>query len=408
MTKFYRALILFLVLFSVISVCLTIPDEELFFKGADEGYYFKFADVIDKEGIAKFPELAKTFVTRKEVQIYPSPLRVGHILSTALWFKFFPNTYVSLAGFSAFCFALFLVVSFYFARRNFDEDLAYPLVLLLSSSPLMMAMGRRALSDSFGNLLWGLAVWLFLDFLRQENKIKYIIFLVVYSFAITVRESSAVLLVFFVGFFLIYKYVYKKTVSNAYLLGIIVLPLVLVASVYVVLFQGIGNAISIFSNLANLYLGPPPPGTWYSLRYCTGPWFRFIVDFLLLSPITTLLFIGYFCFTLLNRRFEWKIAYFMTYFAIIYIVVNSFRYAKVVRFLMNLDMVIALFSVMALYELFRQRNEKWRTRLVFIAAFGIFLINYLSFVDIFCLNGVYDPVSYSLLVVRGFIPGLRY
>ncbi|MFH1779456.1 MAG: glycosyltransferase family 39 protein [Candidatus Omnitrophota bacterium] len=406
MTKFYRLVTVCLILFSVLSVYATIPNEELFFKSADEGYYFTFANLIDKDGIAKFPELASTFINRKELQIFPSPLRVGHILSTALWFKLFPNTYVSLAKFSLFCFVLFLVISFYFARRNFGSDIAYPLVLLLSSSPLIMAMGRRALSDSYGNLLCGLTIWLFLDFLRRENKIKYFVFLIAYTFSITVRESSIILLLFFASFFLIYKYIYKRPISNAYLLGIILLPVFLVGITYLILFKGIGNVIGIVRGIINLHFTTPPSS--YSLNFCMGPWYRFIVDFILLSPITTLLFIGYFCYLLVLRKIEWGKAYFMMYFTTIFVVFQIPKYDKVVRYLINLETVIALFSVMLLYVLFRQRDEKWQMHLVFIAVFGIFLINYLSFIDIFCLNGVYDPVSYPLLVIRKFIPGLRY
>lgn len=406
MTKFYRAVTVCLILFSVLSVYVTIPSEEFFFKTADEGYYFTFATLVKENGIAKFPELAKLFIERKELQIFPSPLRVGHILSTAMWFRFFPNTYVSLAKFSFFCFVLFLAISFYFAKRNFGEDIAYPLVLLLSSSPLIMAMGRRVLSDSYGNLLWGLTIWLFLDFLRRENKIKYFVFLIAYAFSITVRESSIILLLFFVGFFLIYKYIYKRPISSAYLLGIILLPIFLVGITHVILFQGIGNVIGIVRGIMNLHFTTPPSS--YSLHFCMGPWYRLIVDFMLLSPITTFLFIGYFCYLLLLRKIEWEKAYFMMYFTTIFVVFQIPKYDKVVRYLINLETVIALFSVMALYELFRQRNEKRQINLVFMTIAAIFLINYLSFIDIFCLNGVYDPVSYPLLVIRKFIPGLRY
>ncbi|KPK41388.1 MAG: hypothetical protein AMJ78_05675 [Omnitrophica WOR_2 bacterium SM23_29] len=406
MNKLYRLTTICLVLFSIFSVYVSIPSENNFFTAADEGFYFTFARLIRENGIAHFPALAKNYVSDKEVQIYPTPLRVGHILSTALWFRLFPNTYVSLARFSFFCFILFLVVSFYFARRNFGSDIAYLLVLLLSSSPLIMAMGRRALSDSYGNFLCGLTIWLFLDFLRRENKIKYFIFLIVYSLTVTVRESSVALLLFFVGFFLIYKHVYKRSISNTYLLGIILLPVFLVGTSYVILFGGVGSFIGLLREAVPLHFGTPPSS--YSLLYCTGPWYRFIVDFLLLTPITTLLFIGYFSYMLLTRKFEWRITYFMAYFTTIFILFSILKYDKVVRFVINLETVIALFSVTALYELFRQRNEKRQINLVFITTVVIFLINYLSFIDIFLFNGVYDPISYPLLVIRKFIPGLRY
>ncbi|KPK42673.1 MAG: hypothetical protein AMJ78_01655 [Omnitrophica WOR_2 bacterium SM23_29] len=402
MNPLFRVVIICLILFSVLSVYVTIPTEENFAKTADEGYYFIFASLVNEGGVSQFPFLAKTYIDNKEARLFPTPLRIGHILSTALWFKLFPNTLVSLAQFSLFCFILFLVVSFYFARRNFNRDVAYLFTLLLSSSPLMMVMGRRALSEMHGNLLWALVIWLFLDFLRKENKIKYFIFLLAYSYSITVRESSIALLLFFALFFFIHKYAYKKSISGAYLLGIAFVPLFLLSTAYVILFQGVGNVLRIVGATLNVHFGIQT--STYALLFCTGPWYRYIVDYLLLSPVTTLLFTGYFCYTTLIRNFEWKTTYFMIYFTLVFIIFSFFRYSKVVRFVINLDMVIALFSVKLLYELFRQKDEQRQTYFVFVTIVALFIINYLSFIDLFCIKGIYDPISHNLLSARKFIP----
>ncbi len=402
MDKLFKTIAVCAVLFSIASVYITIPGEDNYAKSADEGYYFTFANLIAEDGISRFPQLAKVYIDNKEARLFPTPLRVGHILSTALWFKLFPNTYVSLARFSLFCFILFLVMSFYFARRHFGDDVAYPFVLLLSSSPLMMAMARRALSDIHGNLYWGLAIWLFLDFLRRGNKIKYLMFILAYAFSIIVKESSIALLLFFVTFFFIHKYIYKGDISNAYLIGIIILPVLLVGATYIILFGGIGNVIGIIGAVLDTHFGVQ--ASRYATLYCTGPWFRYIVDYLLLSPITTLLFIGYFCYRLVIRRNEWKIAYFMAYFTAIFLIFSNVRYSKVVRFVINLDMVIALFSVLFLYELFRQQDKRRQTFIVFGITAVIFILNYLSFIDIFCIKDLYDPVSAGLLSARKFIP----
>lgn len=402
MNPLYRVVIICLILFCIFSVYITIPFEEKFAQTADEGYYFVFASIISKGGIGQFPELAKTYIENKEARLFPTPLRVGHILMTALWFKLFPDTFVSLTQFSLLCFILFLVICFYFAKRNFGDDIAYSFVLLLSSSPLMMAMGRRALSDIHGNLFWGLAIWLFLDFLRRESKVKYFIFLLVYTFSITVRESSIALLPFFVIFYFIHKYLYKKKISDGYLLGIATLPILLLSIIYIILFRGVENAIGIIGAVWDTHFGVQT--SKYALLFCTGPWYKYIVDFLLLSPITTLLFIGYFCYVLLIRRFEHKIVYFITYFTTVFVIFSNMRYSKVVRFAINLDMIIALFAVLFLYELVELKDERRQALFVFIAIAAIFIINYLSFIDIFCIKGIYDPISHGLLSARKLIP----
>lgn len=406
MAKIYRFIIILLILFSVLSVFVTIPSEDNFAKSADEGYYFIFANIINKNGLAGFPKLAKVYVNNEQARLFSPPSRVAYILATAAWLKLFPHTFVSLAQFSFFCFVLFLAVIFSFSRRHFGTDIAYFLTLLLSSSPLMMAMSRRVLSDMFGNLLWGLAVWLFLDFLEKKGRLKYFVFLVVCYLSILARESSVVLLIFFAAFFVIYKYIYGQKISSIYLLGIVVLPMILAGITYVFLFKGISNAFNIanaiFSTHTSTILSAQI--NIYAKLYCTGPWYRYIIDYLLLSPITTLLFIGYFFHIIFIRKFELKTTYFMSYFTIIFIICSNLRYSKIVRFVMNLDMVVTLFAIFFLYEVFKQKNKDLQVRLVFLAAVGIFFINYISFIDIFCVNGVYDPVTYQLLTVRKFIP----
>lgn len=403
MTKIYQSIIALLILFSVFSVFATIPPEDNFAKTSDEGYYLAFASFVHKNGIAELPKLAKTYVDKKEARLFPPPTRIGYILMAASWFKLFPATFVSLARLSCFCFVLFLAVSFYFSRKFFGDDTAYIFTLLLSSSPLMMAMGRRALSDMQVNLLWGSAIWLLLDFFEKPSLAKYLIFILVCWFSILVKESSIVLPIFFGVSFCVYKYAYGKKISGAYLFGIAVLPAALIGATYVIFFKGVSNAVNIVSAVLSTHANLGTQASKYAVLFCTGPWYRYIIDYILLSPVTTLLFIGYFIHKLLMRNIEWKTAYFMAYFTMVFFIFNTLKYAKIVRFVTNLDMVMALFSSLLLFTLFKHEDGRRQISLVFLAAIAIFFLNHVSFIDI-CVNGIYDPVTYQLLTVKKLIP----
>ena len=225
MPRLFYLVALSLIVFSILTVFAAIPAEYDFFKDADEEYYFRYANAILKNGLKEFPILLKWYVENKEAQIHPNPMRVGYLLAAVLSFKTFGAIFSSLAYLSFFSFLLFLFVSFYFSKKYFGKDIALLYTLLLSSSPLMMAMARRALSDSFGNLFWGFVIWLLFDFLIQKNRIQYILFLLLCAFCIMIRESSIILVLFFALFFCLYKYIYKKDISNIYLWGIIFIPI---------------------------------------------------------------------------------------------------------------------------------------------------------------------------------------
>jgi len=135
-----------------------------------------------------------------------------------------------------------------------------------------------------------------------------------------------------------------------------------------------------------------------------GPWYRYIVDFLLITPITTLLFIGYFFYMALLRRFDHKRAYFMCYFVSMFSLLSSLKYGKIVRYVAILDIAISLFAVLMLYKLFRQNNKKYQMYCVFLVTMGISVVNYFNYKCLYVDCNIYDPVIYLLLLAKKIIP----
>lgn len=366
---------------------------------SDEGYYFTYSKMISEKGLGVFDELFDWYAGSDEARKHPAPIRVGYLLPTSTMFTLFGPSYEALGLVSSVSFLLFLGVCFYFCRKHFDSNTALVFLLFLVSSPLMLGMGRRALADSLSNLCWGLAIWLFLDFLSKRTTIKYIVFLISLMVCLLVKEMSVVLFVFFVFFAAIGRRYYKLEITNAQIVGIVIWPVLVVGFIYTLIFKG--NLIAVIGALIQTHLYVVNP---YALNYSSGPWYRYLVDFILLSPITTLLFLGYAFHLIAQRLKDWKKAYFFAYFFITYIVLNFLSHSKVVRFVINLDMVISLFAVLMLWELSTIFKERFRERFIIYLAIFIATLNFKSFLDIFYLSGLLDPISAHLLMLRGFIP----
>lgn len=401
MSKLMRVVIIGLILFSAITVYFSFPKEDMYATGADEGYYFLYAKIIAQNGIGAFPALLREYLDTKQAQLFPHPARIGHILMTAFWFKAFPNTYFSLANFSFLCFVLLIMLSFYFCRKFFGKDPAYFYTLLLSCSPILMHSGKRCLQDSSVNLFWALSVWLFLDFLIKKQKYKFILFLISFYLSILIKESSVILMAFFAAAYLLYRFGYKQQVRWSYFAGLVVIP-VLAAGLTFMVLLGTDNFIGLIKFISGVHF-PGVITNSYSL-YNTGPWFKFIIDFLLLSPITALLFIGYTLHILFLRKIEWKQAYFLMFFVIIFAISSSMKYTKIVRFVSILEISICLFSVLALYELFRQKDLRYQIYCVVSSIGLIYFINYNTFIFLFLHNNIYDPVSNFLLYFKNVVP----
>jgi len=403
MDKTHRIIIIFLVLFTAVSLYFYIPAGKNFSAGPDESQYFKYATLVSQKGLSILPAFVNYYGNNVKAQLSPSPARMGHIILTALWVKIFGVSYTALAKFSFFCYLLFVITCFYFSRKFFGDEISYLFTLLISSAPLIMAMGKRALADSSSNLFWALSIWTFMDFLATQKKSKFLLFLAVYSFSITVKESSAILMIFFIVFFLVYKYYFKNPISDTYLLKIIFLPLVITGVFYIILLGGIPNFLFLIkSEFKMIFISVD--SSEYAKLYCAGPWYKYLIDYLLLSPITTLLFLGYSGYLLVSRKWDWNKMYLFLYFVVIFGVFSTLKYGKIARFVMDIEMVIALFSILMLYELFRQRDINKQFKLIFISALAIFLVNYLNFYYFFCQYNIYDPVTCWLLAAMRIIP----
>ena len=387
---------------AVIFLCSHPLKANQFGPQSDEGYYYHYSNLVVQKGNNAFKELALWYSASDEARKHPAPSRTGYILLTAGLFKIFGPSYFLLGLVSTVSFLLFLAVCFYYSRKHFGRDVALLLTLFLSSSPLMLGLSRRALLDSPINFLWGLAVWLFLDLLSYPALWKYALFILTLCFSMTVKEMSVVLIPFFVlaGAWGRFK---GRPIKVWQILGIIFIP------VFVVLFfdAGVLGGLEPLRLAAtggfktHFYIQPSP----YAAYFCSGPWFRYVMDFLLLTPLVTILFIGY-CFVFVCERGagDWKQKYFLGYFVFIYAVMSSLMHSKVVRVVVNLEMVMALFAVFMLMRLSARYPLERRKTWLLYTAFAVFLFNMEGFLRLFYFSGLLDPISYHLLALRGFIP----
>jgi len=393
MKNIYTLLALLVSIISFAIIFASLKDVR-FYPQADEGYYFRYASYIADKGVSGFPDLFKEYIENKENWIFSSPIRAGFILLSSGWLKIFGPSFLSLAYLSLFSFFCFLLVSFYFAKRHFGEETAFLLLLLLAFSPLNMGMARRALTDSTANLFISLSIWLFLDLSKNGGRLKQIAFILVYSFTILTRESAAFLSPVLILYLCILRFILKKRVSLISLLSITIFPALIVIGILTILssgqfYEAIKANVSIFRS------------NQYSILFCAGPWFRYLIDWLILSPWTLILSIGFiFYYLTLNRKEECPI-YFITIFCGLLFIFGILTVnAKNARYAIMLETPIRLFSILMLEVLFRERLKPIVFAIIVIIAF----FDYWNFTHLFIKEGIYDPVSTWLLRAKDIIP----
>jgi hypothetical protein len=176
-----------------------------------------------------------------------------------------------------------------------------------------------------------------------------------------------------------------------------------VAAVGLVLLAAAGSPSRLIETQSML-LGSPATNE-YALKFCSGPWFRYAIDHLCLSPAPTLLAIGYGGVLVLRARGgdgERCLA-FLGLVAVLLVFELSF-FIKSVRYTAILELPLRIFAACMLVELAAAGSRARTAALGLLALAALCWLDWRSF-DLFWVRyrgG--DPNSNFLLGVRHLIP----
>ncbi|MFH1413856.1 MAG: glycosyltransferase family 39 protein [Candidatus Omnitrophota bacterium] len=397
-------IIIVLLIVVVFVIILRLIPYERFAENPDENYYLKYAVRVADNGLFEFRSFFREYLGDRNNWTFPNPLRIGFILLSAIFCKIFGNSFFSLTYLALFSYLVFIIINYYFCSKIFDREKAVLLALLIAFSPLNMAMAKRALSDSTTTLFFGLSIWTFLNLLLSEDKTiaKKILFLLSFSFAVLVKETCVFLMVPFFIFTIIYKSKVKEKLNfSSTLLYIFIYPAISVTLVYLLAagdLSKIWEISEVVSSTVKINV--------YAILFGSGPWFRYIIDYMLLSCLTTILALGYLFYLLKDmKKNDIRETYFFIVLLALFVSYNFFT--KNIRYVIVFDLPIRLFSILMLYRLIPERIKPNLKLIILGTAVSLICItDIISFKKLFVLSGIYDPVTFLLLKSREMIPWL--
>lgn len=365
---------------------------------ADEGYYLRYANAVSAKGLGEFRNLFTEYIENEKNWLFPNPLRISFIVISSIFCKIFGNSFLALAYLSFLSYLVFIIINFYFCRKIFDGQKAILLSFLLAFSPLNMALSRRALSDSMATFFLGLSIWLFLDILIKDKRLsKKIFFLLAFSASVLTKETCIFLMVPFFIFIIIYKTMFKGKFQRSDFLYIFIYPIFLLLATY----YFASGSLSKIIEVARL-VSTAVKGNQYAVLFGSGPWHRYLIDYMLLSPWVVILSVGFIFYYFTSKEFDARIVYFLVLLIALFWVFNFFT--KNIRYVMVLDMPIRLLSVLMLNKI----TEKIFPRHTFIIVISLVILisiyDYLNFHNLFLRDGIYDPVTFLLLKSNHLIP----
>ena len=369
---------------------------------SDDFYYLNYMTAVSRHGPSVWPSLFEQWNSVEQHWIYPPPSRVGFIAVSALWAKLFGASFMSLSWLSMCSHVVLVLVNYTFARRHFGEPRALFVAALTAFSALLLGLSRLALTDSFIALCMSLTVWLFLELaLRPGSLPRGIAFAASFAFTVLVKELAVLLTVPFALSLLHERFLrgepvpFTRFALTFLAAGLLTVPAFVLAA----------GGIDPLAENVRIVLASPGSNP-YAVQYGSGPWQRYLIDYLAFSPGPTLLAAGFFAVLLLRlRRGEHDRALVLLAILSVSMLAMLSFFTKNIRYMVVLQLPIAVFASHLLVELAGKTR-----RPALLAGAAVALLCWLevrTYEKVWIERRMYDPVTFEVLQRLEMLPPLR-
>ena len=388
------------ILLVLIGVCVTVAlrGHEPRIVG-DVNWYLHFMRVVAADGAGSFPRLFADWLADPGAWISPSPLRVGFILTSAGFARVFGSGPEALLALSVASFCACVVVNWAFASRRMAPLPAFLLGALLLFSPLWLGLARHLLADSFTTLCLSVSVWTFLHLVETPaSRRAWVVFVLAFAWTILVKEVT-VLLAAPLGLFVMVERFVRRTPLPLVRLGLaLVLPPVVAVAVMALAAGGVGPMLE----MVRIVLTSPATNV-YAQKFCSGPWYRYLIDFLCFSPwVTVLAFLGAGGVVARWRAGEYPRGH--VYFGMLFAVLlleHSFL-VKNVRYVTLLEVPLRSFALFFVFDVLGR--TKRAGVLVTLVVVVLCALDWMTFQRLWVDGNLYDPTTPRLLGLRDMLP----
>ena len=307
--------------------------------GFDEALYRSYVTSLDATGLASYPDLAERYVadqTRLPAAILP-PTRFLYIFLGYLWHSLTGQEALqSLKVISSIFSMLLLTVSTVFAIRAGGVRIGTAVCALVAFAPTQVHMSQHALVDGVFAFWAVTSLWLLWENLQRPNDWRFLVpFGGCLALLVLTKENAffaymALCAVLAVCFWQKYGQITRMLLATM-IIGPLVGVLILVS-----LCGSLGTTIHIYQLLVSKASVLP-----YAIATGDGPWHRYLIDLMIVSPIVLILALGA---LFLIRPADKVPIYLITFVAASYVLMANVRYGMNLRYANMWDMPLRFLS----------------------------------------------------------------
>ena len=314
--------------------------------GFDENLYRGYVNSLIRVGLGNYPSIVDRYIEVQETltgSILP-PMRFLYIFAAYLWHLVFDTeALAALHNVASLFSCLTLLLAVFFSWRLKGPACALVVAALMAFAPLQLHMSQHALVDGFFAFWALLVLWLLWENLRKPRTWRWLIpYALGLALMVTTKENAAFVYFGLLVLIALNRWLKWGNVTRELLACTFIGPL-LGFVVLVFLAGGLETMRATYT----LSVGKNYQLT-YAIMTGDGPWHRYLVDLLLVSPIVLLLALG--AIFRLNR--EQKPELFLAIFiGATYLVMCNLKYGMNLRYANMWDMPLRVlaFSQLAVW-----------------------------------------------------------
>jgi len=368
-------------------------------QGYDETVYCFYAQTLGEHGWHGLREVVHAWPGNPVLNKAPLPYRLFFIVPGMWTCRLLGGyTVANIALLSSLFGLAFIVVAWVLARRWFGPALGMLVAITMIFSPLATALSNRALQDTCFAFVVTACILLYDQCWRHSRKRDIWLFGLALLAGFLTKESMVVLYPSFVlaGICYARRAGWRSKVP-------ILIPFVLAPVLHIVIMSWLSGGLGECCRTYRAYAaqqGQIP----YALKYQSGPWFGYLVDFILLSPLAVM-------FAAIGARYSsadndnaqgrsLALIYLLTG-----LVTFSLLSLRNVRLVLFLEPYLLAFSILGIFSLGKRLFSNLRFQAVAVMLLLALLVwsEIAQYTSIFVESGVYDPVTINLIHAAGFV-----
>lgn len=359
--------------------------------GFDEGLYRQYVNALVKDGITSYPDTVEGYidVQKKLPNAILPPVRFLYVFTAYVWHSVFGSEELdALRHVAALFSTLTLALATIFAWRLRGSGCALAIGALMAFAPTQLHMSQHALIDGFFGFWALLCLCLLWENLRGPHDWRWLLaYVLALALLVITKENSFFVWIALVVLILVNRWLRFGTVTRELLLATVAGPLLGVV-ILVFLAGGLGNLIITYELLVSKASQTP-----YAVLTGDGPWYRYLVDLLLVSPLILVLAFG--TVFRLNRTMKPEL-YMSVFIAASYVVMCNVKYGMNLRYANMWDMPLRFlaFSQIAALASLAKRHQILITAAVVTFAAALELRQYYILAVKYPL---YELITYDLL-----------